>query len=98
MNETTIASITGIVLSLLFSYIPGLKDKYSTLSSDYKRLVMLIALFTTTLGIFGASCAGYSYSITCDVVGAKELVSLFVAATIANQATYALTPGITPRG
>jgi hypothetical protein len=92
MTETTLASIAGVIISLAFSYIPGLKDKYALLTADYKRLVMLGALLIVALGIFGASCAGLSAQVTCDVAGAQALVSMFISAAIANQAAYLLTP------
>lgn len=92
MSETTIASLSGVILSLLFSYIPGLKDKYAALTADYKRLIMLGALLAVTLGIYGASCAGLSAQVACDVDGAKSLLGFFISAAIANQAAYMITP------
>jgi hypothetical protein len=94
MTETTLASLAGIVLSVAFSYIPGLRDKFAQLSADYKRLVMLGSLLAVVLGVFGLSCVGYYPQITCDAAGAKTLIELFVAALIANQAAYMITPSV----
>jgi hypothetical protein len=55
---------------------------------------MLGALLAVVLGVFGLSCVGYYPQISCDVVGAKSLIGLFVAALIANQAAYMITPSV----
>ena len=98
MTETTIASLAGIVLSLAFSYVPGLREKYASLTADYKRLVMVLALLLVSAGIFAAGCAGYSSKVTCDMAGVQVLLGYFVSAAVANQGTYMLTPGVTAKG
>jgi hypothetical protein len=92
MNETTIASVAGIVVSLVFSYVPGVKGWFDALTADYKRLVMLGALVVAVGVLFGASCLGYATDPACTVEGAKALLPLFIAAVIANQGTFLLTP------
>ena len=92
MTDATLASLAGVVLSLAFSYIPGLREKYAEQSSETKRLIMLAALFVVAAGMFGLSCAGWNDSVTCDVPGVKLLVGLFISAAVANQAAYMLTP------
>lgn len=98
MSETTLASLAGILLSLAFSYIPGLRDKYATLSPDYKRLVMLGALLFVSIGVFAAGCLGYSAKVSCDMAGAQVLLGLFITAAIANQGAYMLTPNASVKG
>ena len=92
MTETTLASLAGIVLSLAFSYIPGLRDKYAALTADYKRLVIIVALLLASAGIFAAGCAGYTAKVTCDMAGAQVLLGYFITSALANQSTYMLTP------
>ena len=92
MTEQSIASIAGIIVSLVFSYVPGLKEKYAALSATYKALIMLASLLLACGVLFGASCLGYNDALTCNVAGAKTLLPLFIAAAIANQTTYLLTP------
>jgi len=99
-EDNSLALIAGTVLSLLFSYGPGLRQKYDSLSPDYKRLVMLAALAVVTLGLYGASCAGvydlpFVAGVECTRAGALGLFELFVSALIANQATFLASP--TPR-
>ena len=92
MSPELLSSVSGIVLSLAFSYIPGLNNKFAAIQSDYKRLVMLGALLLVSAGIFGLACIGRFDAVTCDVDGVWQLVEAFVFAAIANQTAYALTP------
>lgn len=92
MTEATIASIAGVIVSLAFSYIPGLKAWFDAQSQANKSLAMLAALVLAVGVIFGASCAGYATEPACTVAGAKTLLPLFIAALLANQGTYLLTP------
>jgi len=93
MSAELLSGIAGIVLSLAFSYIPGLRTWYEKLPGDYKRLVMAIALVTATAGAFGLTCAGVAVpGLTCDKPGALTAVSALIAALVANQATYLITP------
>jgi hypothetical protein len=97
MSAELLASLAGSVLSLIFSYVPGLKSKYDALSTDYKRLVMGGALVVVAAATYGVSCAGYGaqlgVTIACDADGAVGLVRIVVAALVANQATFTLTKG-----
>ena len=92
MSAELLASVSGVVLSLAFSYIPGLNKKFGSLEGDHKRLVMLGVLFLTALGFMGLACIGRYSGVSCDVDGAWKLAEVFIYAVIANQAAYALTP------
>lgn len=92
MDNNTLAGLAGVIISLAFSYVPGLKGLYDRLTGDYKRLAMLVVLVVVAAGLFGASCAGVSEKVTCDALGAKTLLSMLLAAAVANQTAYALTP------
>ena len=94
MNAETLALIAGAVLSLLFSYIPGLSTWFETLAPDVKRLFMLGVLLVVTGALFGLSCAGLFAYFACTWAGAWQAVQLFILAAIANQGAYALTPGV----
>jgi hypothetical protein len=41
LNEETLAMAAGVLLSLAFSYIPGLGERYGALTPAAKRLVIL---------------------------------------------------------
>jgi hypothetical protein len=92
MTAEQLSMIAGVVLSLAFSYIPGLKDWYASLEGTRKRLVMLGVLLISALAVFGLSCARLWIVVSCDQAGAIQLVTNFVAALISNQATFLISP------
>ena len=92
MSSELLASIAGIVLSLAFSYVPGLSPRFALLEPVYKRLIMVVLILVVALCSFGLSCAGWWPTVTCDQAGLAGLIESFVAALIANQATYLLSP------
>ena len=91
MKSTSVFAFI-LVLSLAFSYIPGLNAKFAALQSDYKRLIMLGALLVVSAGALGLACIGRFDAYTCDVDGVWQALETFVLAAIANQSAYALTP------
>lgn len=97
MSAEFLTMIAGVVLSLLFSYVPGLNTWFAALDSLYKRLIMLALLLLSAAGLFGLACAGVlqelaGVQVTCDRSGLVGLIQAFVMAVIANQSTYAITP------
>ena len=96
MNPEILSSISGIALSLCFSYIPGLSSWYETLTGAYKRLVMLAMLAITSLCAFGLACLGwlpyFNLELSCTEKGVVEVLTAFVLALAANQSTYLITP------
>ncbi len=94
MSAELLSSVAGVLLSLIFSYTPGLNAKYDALATTQKRLVMLGALVVVSGGAFGLSCANwFNLPITCDQAGIEQLVNAFILALMANQATYLVTKG-----
>ena len=96
MTSEQLGSIAGIVLSLLFSYIPGVRDRFALLSSTEKSLFMAAMLLAVSIGAFGLSCASVVNVIECSQSGVVQLVSVFISALVANQATYVLSPQVKP--
>jgi hypothetical protein len=96
MTPEFLASIAAVILSLLASYLPGFSTWYDSTSPNQKRLIMLALLAHTTAGSFGLACAGFADQFgvvaSCTEVGAIDLIKAFIAAVIANQAAYAVTP------
>jgi len=94
--DGVIAAIAGMVLSLLFSYVPGLNTWFAALESTYKRIIMLVLLFLTSAALVGLACAGlldfFGVTVTCDQPGIMEVVKAFGIAVIANQAAYPISP------
>jgi hypothetical protein len=92
--QQMIVMAAGALLSLLFAYVPKLKDWYEGKDSQTKQLVMLACLVVVAAGMAGASCAGINLSVSlpvCDQGGLTALVEAFVLATLGNVATYAST-------
>lgn len=106
MNPATLATLAGAVLSLAFSYLPGLSAWYARLgrqadgSTDggaRKRLVMLAALLCVSAGIVLLSCSGWgelagSRQISCDRSGLVTLLQALLGAIVANQSVHRLSP------
>ena len=97
MENNLLVMIAGVVLSLAFGYVPGLREWYAALDGVRKAQVMAGVLLVAAVGVFAAACYSPWQFATCDETGFWQLVELFIAALIANQATYqiAVRPGQT---
>lgn len=92
MTAEQLSALAGVILSLAFSYLPGLAPWFDKLETTVKRLVMALLLLVVAAGAFGLSCAGVVDAATCTQAGAWSLLNVFVAALVANQATYLISP------
>lgn len=96
MTATLLSGVAGVILSLLFSYVPGLNTKFAAQSEEQKKLWMLGLLVLVALATFGLSCTKYGAMIgipfQCTDAGAIEIIKILAAAVIANQATFSITP------
>ena len=93
MTATVLASVAGILLSLAFSYVPGLNTKYAKLSKEYKQVIMLGLLVVVAGAAYGLGCVGwFNTGVTCDKAGLQQLITALIAAVIANQSTAAISP------
>lgn len=97
VTPEVLSTVAGIILSLLFSYLPGLNTRFAALSSETKRLVMLALLFIVAAGAFGLACAGvlteiFGATVTCDRTGLLGLIQAFIFAVIGNQSAYMISP------
>lgn len=92
LTPDLLALVAGVILSLAFSYVPGLNTKFAVLDPIYKRLIMLVLLLITAGGVYGLSCAGLLSYVTCDQGGAWLLLGIFIRAAVANQSAYLLSP------
>jgi hypothetical protein len=101
MTAEALSASLGVVLSLVFAYVPGAKDWYGALPNDRKRLVMLGGLALVALATFGLGCTSFGaqlgVSLACSQDEALGLVRVLAAAVIANQSAYALLPSVAYR-
>ena len=88
------AMLAGAVLSLAFGYIPGLRGWYEALDGVRKAQVMAGVLLLAAVGVFLAACYTPWQAVVCSEDGFWGVVELFIAALVANQATYLI--GVRP--
>lgn len=105
MSADFLSAFAATVLSLLFSYVPGIRTWFDALgtfpdgSNDNgarKRLLMLGLLALATAASFLLACshlaADFGLSLTCTRGSTITLLRAFGLAVIANQATYLISP------
>lgn len=93
MTQEQLTYIAGIVLSLIFAYIPGIKTWYDVKDSATKALIMAGMLLLVVVGVFGLACAGFSFNavtVSCTKVDLMNLIQVYIFALIANQASFKL--------
>ena len=84
-----VMSLAGAVLALLFGYVPGLRQWFEALEPTRKALVMAGALLLASVLLYLAGCyTPWQVGVTCDETGFWTLTQMFIAALVANQATY----------
>ena len=87
MTPDQLSALAGILLSLALAYVPGLAEWYAGLEGRAKRLVMVGLLLTAAGGALAYQCRSIA---ACYTAGWEQLLSAFIAALVANQATYLL--------
>lgn len=95
MNVTPeiIVAGAGIVISLLFSYIPGLRVWYGGKPEEFKKLFMLGLMVVVAGGLFGLGCASLiQIDLACTKEGAIQLIWYLALAISANQSAYLISP------
>jgi hypothetical protein len=96
MSAESLSLIAGAALSLAFSYLPGLHERFAALDPTRKRLVLLGLLVLSAAGVYGLSCLGWGLRwglvLTCDRDGLAGLLEQLLLAVIASQGVYAISP------
>lgn len=92
MTSESLSAISGVLLSLAFSYVPGLSDWFDAKTPTVKRLIMAVLLLAVAGAALGLSCANIIENVSCTQAGLVALVNSFIAALVANQAAYLITP------
>jgi hypothetical protein len=97
MTSDLLLAIAGAALSLIFSYVPGLRERFASLPKEYQQLWMTGLIVAIAGAVFGLACAGVLTDLTglivsCDKAGALGLLRAILIAATANQVAYQLTP------
>lgn len=87
-----LSAFAGMVLSLLFSYVPKLSDWFAEKDPTVKRLLMAAMLLVVAAGAMGLSCANLVNTVACSQEGLLTLIGSFISALVANQATFQISP------
>ena len=95
MTAEILSGICGVILSLIFSYIPGRESWWAGLEPAGKRLVMLVLLVLVSVSVYLLACVGwaadFNLAVTCDRSGFVVLITAFLYAVMGNQSAYQLT-------
>lgn len=93
LSPELIVSITGVIVSLVFSYFPALRTRFAALKQEVKSGIMLGVMALVVAGVAGLNCAGWiNAGIACDQVGVQQLVWWYLIAITGNQVTYTISP------
>jgi hypothetical protein len=97
MTPDILTGAAAIVLSLIFSYIPGLNTWFAALQKEAKQLIMLGLIVIVAGASYGLACAGVFVDLTgiplsCDQAGVLGLLRAVVVAIVANQSAYLVSP------
>ena len=90
MTIQELGAIAGVILSLAVQYIPQIARWYDGFDAAGKARVMGALLVISAVGVFALGCVNAFVFVPCTVDGAKELLTVLIAALVANQASYSL--------
>jgi hypothetical protein len=63
MTADVLSVTAAVILSLVFSYIPGLNTWYAALAKELKQLIMLALVVIVAAAAYGLACAGVLESL-----------------------------------
>lgn len=95
MTSDFLAAAAGIVLSLIFSYVPGVAPWFAEKDATTKRLITLGLILGISILAFLVTCFNIiipGITLTCSAQGAVDLGQVILAAAIANQTAFLLSP------
>ena len=97
MTPEILSALAGTILSLIFSYLPGVSTWFATLSSQAKSGIFALLMIAVGAAVYGLSCASVLESVPCTQAGLVKLITVIFAALVASQATYQLSPPKHPK-
>ncbi len=97
MSPEILSAAAGVVISLLFKFVPRLNKWFAVKEKETQQSIMLGILFLVALAAFGLACANilndlFGVALTCDKSGGIVLARSLILAVVTNQSVYAITP------
>lgn len=92
LTPEMLIGFASVILSLLFDWLPGLKNWFDKFSDGQKRGLITGLLVIMTGAVFGLSCAGWLQTgWLCNGSGIQDAVYLLILAVAINQGIHSLT-------
>lgn len=88
MTPDMLIALLGAVLSLVFAYLPWLKDKFDNLPDIWKPILNAGLLLALALALVGLGCLGIVSYFACSWLGVLAALKVWFFALLANQLTY----------
>jgi hypothetical protein len=96
LTPDLMAGAAGILLSLVFTFVPALNVWYAAKAPEAKSAIMIGSLVVVAALLAGSSCLNLWQFITCDKPGGMQLAEMLFAAIVGNQGIYGLTKNLAP--
>lgn len=94
LGEEVLIALAGVVLSIIFTYMPGLRVTFGGLESETKQLIQLILIACIAAIMFGFTCSAFFMvpGVECTKQGLITLIIYIFLAAGGNQLAYKLSP------
>jgi hypothetical protein len=101
MTELALSAILGTVLSLIFTFVPGLRTWFEGLTSEQKAQFMAVGIVLIAVGVVALSCTGFISALVCTQATimsfATGTVVNAILALVANQSVHSLAKNFAPK-
>lgn len=93
VDEEWLVATFGVVLSLFFSYVPGVNTWFAAKSKEFKQLFMALGILVIVCVVFALTCYNLITSnLTCSLNGAANALMMYIFTLAANQGVYNVSP------
>lgn len=94
LTPELVAAVVAGVLSLAFTYIPGLREKFAALSEDVKKSIMGGLTILAAVVVYVLACTpslGFPF-VACPEGGVWSLAAIVLVALGVNQGVDRISP------
>lgn len=91
ISNETLTIVVAIVMSLIYSFFPGVKSWFTSLGDNEKFSVNVLTVVLLSAAIFLMACAGITTKLTCNALGVDLLLNMVVRFATAYGTTYLMT-------